>query len=176
VGAYAALTAVRWPAAVSGLAAGGVVVLAGALQGRRGAWISPALLLSGSAYGVALTGRDPGFEATSIAVAALLFLAGEAAFWSLELATPVRFNGTLLARRAAFVSATALVALGAAAPVGLAASQDAVASLTLAAFGVAAAVTIVGLVARLARPALERESPTPPLAASSSSPASASGS
>ncbi len=152
VGAYAALSAVRWQGAAIGLGVASPAVLAAALRQRRGAWIPWSVGLAGAAYAVALAGRDPGFDAGSIVLAVLLLLVAELGFWSLELATPVRYGPALLTRRAGLIGALGLGSLCAAALVGAVASQDAERSLLLEGLGVAAAVIVVGLIARLARP------------------------
>lgn len=152
MGAYAALSAVRWEAATAGLAGASVVVLAGALRRRRAAWVPAAVLLCGAAYGVALVSRDPAFEGASVVVAVLLLLVAELGLWSVELAAPVRYEPALLTRRLGLVAALGLGSLLAAALVGAAAAQEAERSLILEGFGVAAAVGVVALIARLARP------------------------
>lgn len=125
-------------------------VLAFGLWRRRAEAIPPAVLLAGAAYGVSVASRDPDFDGASVAVAALLLLIAELAFWSLELATPVRYGQALLARRLALVAALGLGALATAALVGAAAARDAEQSLLVEGLGVAAAVLVVAVIARLA--------------------------
>jgi hypothetical protein len=152
VGAYAGLSAVRWEAAAAGLGGASVVALAAGFRRRRASWVPAAVLLSGAAYGVSLVSRDPVFEGASILVAVLLLLVAELGLWSVELAAPVRYEPALLTRRVGLVAALALGSLLSAALVGAAAAQEAERSLVLEAFGVAAAVGVVALFARLARP------------------------
>jgi hypothetical protein len=141
---------VRWQEWAAGFGGASVVVLAAALWRRR-AWAVPAaVLLSGAAYGVALVGRDPAFDSASILVGALLLVVAELGFWSLELATPVSYGVELLTRRVALVAVLGLGSLCAAAAVGAAAAQDAERSLLLEGLGVAAAIAVVALIARLA--------------------------
>lgn len=150
IGAYAGLSAVRWQEWAAGLAGASVVVLAAALRLQRASAVSAAVLLSGSAYGVAVAGRDPAFDSASILVAALLLVVAELGLWSLELAAPVGYGAGILTRRVALIGALGLGSLCAAAAVGAAAAQDAERSLLLEGLGVAAAVAVVALIARLA--------------------------
>jgi hypothetical protein len=144
------LSAVRWEETVTGLALAAVGVLAVALRRRRPAAIPLAVLLLGAAYGVAVAAQDPAFDAASVLVASLLLVVAELGFWSLELATPVRYEPEILTRRLVLVAALGLGALGAAAVVGAAATQEAERSLLLAGLGIAAAAAVLALIARLA--------------------------
>jgi hypothetical protein len=150
VGAYAALSTVRWQEPATGLAVAAFVALVAALWLRRAVVIPFAVLFLGAAYGVAVAAEDPAFDATSIIVAALLVVIAELGFWSLELATPVRYEPEILTRRLVLVAALGLGALCAAAVVGAAAAQEAERSLLLAGLGVVAAAAVLALIARLA--------------------------
>jgi hypothetical protein len=149
VGAYSYLLAVRWEEFAAGLAVASVALLAAASKRSLAALIPIAVLLGGAAYGVSVSSRDPAFDTASIVVAALLLFVAELAFWSVELASPVRYRPALLARRALVVGAVGVAALGASALVAAAAAHEAERSLLLGGLGVAAAVTVVALFARL---------------------------
>jgi hypothetical protein len=133
------------------LAGSSVAMLGAALWKRRPAGISAAILLAGMAYGVSAVDSDPTFDRASIVVAALLLLAAELCFWSLELAAPIRYEPAILARRLALVTALGLGALCAAGVVAAAAARNADPSLLLQGLGVAAAVAIVAGLAGLIR-------------------------
>jgi hypothetical protein len=133
------------------LAGASVVVLGTALWKRRAAGIPAAILLTGMAYGVALASTDPAFDRASVVIAALLLLAAELGFWSLELAAPINYEPAILVRRLALVTALGLGALCAAGVVAAAAARDVDPSLLLEALGVAAAVVTVAALAVLAR-------------------------
>ncbi len=149
VGAYAGLAAARWQGACAGLSVASIVVLAAAVAKRRAAVIPPAIALAASAYGVAVASRDPELDRAAVVVAALLLVAAELGFWSVELAAPVRYEARILTRRAALVAALGLGALATSGVIALAASQEADRSLVLQGLGVAAAVAIVGLIVGL---------------------------
>jgi hypothetical protein len=151
LGAYASLSTVRWQAAAAGLAGASVAALGVSLWTRRAVGIPPAILLAGVAYGVSVAGRDPAFDRPSLVVAVLLLVAAELAFWSLELAAPIGYEPRILRRRLTLVTALALGSLGAAGIAAAAAAQDAERSLLLEGLGVAAAVAVVTVLARLAR-------------------------
>jgi hypothetical protein len=151
VGAHAGLAAVRWQDVTAVLAGSSVAVLGAALWKRRAAAIPLAILLSGMAYGVSVASSDPAFDRASAVVAALLLLAAELGFWSLELAAPIRYEPMILAHRLALLTALGLGALCAAGVVAATAERDADPSLLLEGFGVVAAVVIVAGLAGLAR-------------------------
>jgi hypothetical protein len=150
VGAYAMLSTARWQAGAAGLAGAALVMLAAGLLRRRPSAVPAAVLLAAAAYGVAVVGRDPAFDAGSIAVAALLLVAAELGLWSAELASPVRYDPGILLRRVVLVAALGLGSLGGAAVVAAAAGQSAEPSLVLGGIGAAAAVVVAGVLARLA--------------------------
>jgi hypothetical protein len=150
-GAYAALSAGRWQGIAVGLAGASVLICLLGLWKRRPAGILSAVLLAGAAYGLSVAGRDTGFDLASILVAALLLVAAELGLWSLELASPVRYEPAILTRRAALVAVLGLGSLCAAAAVGAVAAQEAERSLLLLGLGVAAAVAVSALIARLTR-------------------------
>jgi hypothetical protein len=101
VGGHAGLTAARWQDVTAVLAGASVVLLGTALWKRRAAGIPAAILLAGMAYGVALASTDPAFDRASVVIAALLLLAAELGFWSLELAAPINYEPAILVRRLA---------------------------------------------------------------------------
>jgi hypothetical protein len=151
VGAHAGLAAARWQDLTAALAGISVAVLGAALWKRRSAGIPAAILLAGMAYGVSVASSDPTFDRASALVAALLLLAAELGFWSLELAAPIRYEPAILARRLVLITALGLGALCAAGVVAAAAARDADPSLLLEGFGVVAAIVIVAGLAGLAR-------------------------
>jgi hypothetical protein len=150
VGAHAGLAAGRWQDVTAVLAGASVVVLAGALWRRHASGIPVAILLAGIAYGVALASTDPVFDRASAVVAALMLLAAELGFWSVELAAPIRYEPAILARRFALLAALGMGAFASAGIVAAVAARDADPSLVLEGLGVAAAVVIIAVLAVLA--------------------------
>jgi hypothetical protein len=148
---YAGLAAARWEEVATGLGVASVLVVAVGLAKRRAAAIPAGVALAATAYGIAVTSRDPAFDRASIVVAALLLVSAELAFWSLELAAPVRFEPAILTRRVVLIAALGLAALAAAGLVAVAASQAADRSLLLTGLGVAAAVVVAALLTRPGR-------------------------
>lgn len=126
--------------------------LAVGLLGGFGAWIGPAGALLVVAYALSVLGSGPGLRADAAVVGPALWLALEAAWWSLEARRPLVVAPGLARRRLAALLATAAGsgALGLVL-LDLAAAGSDGGSLLKAA-GVAAALGIVGLVAGLARP------------------------
>jgi hypothetical protein len=150
VGAYAGLNAVRWQGPTAGLAAAGVGLLALALRRRRPHLVAPGVLLTGAAYGVSVASRDPALDLVSVAIAALLFAVAELAYWALDLAGPVTYAPGILGRRALLTAWLVLAGLCAAGLVA-AAARDTEQSLLLEGLGVAAAIAVLAVLARLAR-------------------------
>jgi hypothetical protein len=159
VGARGALAADRWQDVTAVVAAASVVVLGIALWKRRAAGIPAAILLAGVAYSVALVSTDPAFDPASAVVAALLLLTAELAFWSVELAAPIRYEPAILARRLALLTALGVGTLCAAGIVAGVAARDADPSLLLEGLGIAAAVATVAILAALGREARWTQGP-----------------
>ena len=122
------------------------------LLGGYGAWVGPAGALLVVAYALSVLGSGSGVRADAALVGPALWLALEAAWWSLEARRPLVVAPGLARRRVAVLVATAAGsgALGLVL-VDLAAAGSGGGSLLKAA-GVAAALALVGLVAALARP------------------------
>jgi hypothetical protein len=135
---------------MAGVAASGVALLALATWRRYPAVLVVGVGLEALAYAASLAGRDaPGTEA--VAAGVLLLLAAELAFASLELAVPsVREDG-IISRRLTAVTTVAVGGAAAAAATAIVAGRHLDASLALEALGLAAAITLIAIVARLAR-------------------------
>ncbi len=127
---------------------GAVIVLAFALSSARPRTVAWAFALLAGEYVISLEIQGDQLDRAAYVYAGLFLVAGELAYWSLEL-TVVRPESTALIRR---LVAIVLVAVGgfALAFVVLAASALGSGGVALTAVGVAAAVGAVALVAGLA--------------------------
>ena len=135
---------------IAGVAEAGVAFLAFATWRRYPAVLVVGVGVLALAYAASLAGRDaPGTETAAAGV--LLLLAGELAFASLELAVPaVREDGVVSGRLTALTAVAAGGAVAAAAT-AFVAGRHLDASLALEALGLAAAIALIAIVARLAR-------------------------
>lgn len=135
---------------VAVLGAAAVLVLLLALVGGWSGLVPWALVLCGGEYAAFLVIRRESIDAYAPLYGVGLLLAGELAYWALEPRTSGAEPG-LLARRITLIAATCLAAGGVG---GLVLSASEVVfhgGLLLEAFGVAAAVGALLLLARLAR-------------------------
>ena len=147
---YAALDADRIGLLVLGLGLTSVVVLAVGLARALPSVLVAALAGLAAAWSVAAWTRGAGVPEGTILAAAVIFVAAELAFWSLE-QVPVSDEPELVALRAAGVAVRGAAVLALAAIVLAALGLNAGGGLLLEAVGVAASVGLVALVFALAR-------------------------
>ena len=132
----------------SGAAVGGglgVVVLGAGLVLRWPSAVTVGLALVGAAYGVALAVESKPIDRAAPVVAAVLFLAAELAWWSLELRERIAAEAGSHLRRVAFLLTLTLCALalgGVLLAVVDVVQVDGLAILLLGAAGAALAVTL----------------------------------
>ena len=107
--AVAERSAVAWGVGVGGGL--GVVLLAGGLVLRWPSAVTVGLALAGAAYGAALAIESKPIDDAAPVVAAVLFLAAELAWWSLELRERIAAEAGSHLRRLAFLLLLTLGAL-----------------------------------------------------------------
>ena len=145
---YAAAAGDRLPQVVAGVGAAGCALMAVAFLVRRPSVLPVGLAGVGAAYAVFLSLRSGAVDARAPIVAAALFVAAEAGFWSLE-RTAARGGTAPMARRIATLVGSAAVA----ALVGsliLVLATGVAGSVALEAIGVAAAAVTLAAIALLA--------------------------
>jgi hypothetical protein len=147
---YAALAADRIGFLVLGLGLTSVVVLAVGLARALPSALVAALAGLAAAWSVAAWTRGPGVPEGTILAAAVIFVAAELAFWSLD-QVPVADEPELVALRAAGVAVRGAAVLALAAIVLATLGLNAGGGLLVEAVGVAASVGLVALVFALAR-------------------------
>ena len=128
----------------------GLALLAGGIALRWPTTIPWAVLASGGGYLAGREGRAL-VDGWAAVVGVALLLASELATWSIEHDARIRSERALVVRRAATLAALAAAALLVNFMLLAAAAVTAAAGVVVAAVGVAAAVTAVAIVLRLAR-------------------------
>jgi hypothetical protein len=149
--AYPPLTADRSQALLAALGGVAVAVLVVALALSRPGWIVTPVVLLGASYAVSLFLPERSVDAWAPVVATALVVLAELSYWAAELRTPVLAEPGILPRRAAYIAVEAMAALVTGALVLAAATVSVGGGLVWDAAGVAAAIAIFVLVARLAR-------------------------
>ena len=149
LGAVAAYSAFgnEQPKVVPGVAAAGWAVAALGVAARLPAVLPLGLVIVGAAYTLFLTLGDDTVDARAPLIAAVVFLAAEFGFWSLE-PRDARADPAVLVRRLVLIG---IGGLGAALVAGLllVAAADVSGGVGVAALGVLAAVATVGIVTAL---------------------------
>jgi hypothetical protein len=113
--------------------------------------IGAALLLLAAQYAAALALLDAAVDAGAPLYAAGLLLVGELSYWSLELRAPGREETRVLARRLVLLAALALVAGALGVSVIALTSASVGGGVVWDSVGIAAAVGVLAIIARLAR-------------------------
>jgi cytochrome c oxidase assembly factor CtaG len=113
--------------------------------------IGAALLLLAAQYAAALALLDAAVDAGAPLYAAGLLLVGELSYWSLELRAPGREETRVLARRLVLLAALALVAGALGVSVLALTSASVGGGVVWDSVGIAAAVGVLAIIARLAR-------------------------
>jgi len=138
----------RW-LLVPGAAAGGLLLLAALVTGKR--LLGVALALGGATFVAGAAGSGRSVDATAPLVAVLLLLCGELAGWSFDARLRIRADPGLGWRRAAATALLALVGLGVATLVVALSAAPPGHGLAWTAIGAAAAVAVAALGVTLAR-------------------------
>jgi hypothetical protein len=149
--AYAAIREPKFAGLVGGLGAIGAVLLAFVLVRRLDILLPWAVVSLGIAYTVSLVLHGSGVDGGAPLVAAGLLLCAEFAAWSIDEQFAIRAERAVVLARASALAALVLGSLVVATLV-LALSLVPASGLAWTVLGAAAAVGVVGLAVRLARP------------------------
>ena len=149
--AYAAARVPSFAALVAAIGAFGAVLLAFVLVRRTDDLLPWALAVLAVAYTISLFVHGAAVDEAAPLVAAGLLLCGELAAWSLDERYAIAAERAVVLRRALALGALVLAGLGASAAVVAFTASSAGNGLAWTALGAAAAVLVVGVVARLAR-------------------------
>jgi hypothetical protein len=152
VGAWSVATAELLAPFAALVAEAGFAMLVVGLVAGLGVLVGPAGVFTVVAYGLSLIGSGSGLRADAVVVGPVLWLALEAAWWSLEARHPIALARGLVARRAVTLVGTAAGSGGVALVLLDLAATGTAGGALLKAVGVAAALGIVALLAALARP------------------------
>jgi hypothetical protein len=146
--AYSDVAGDRLPAVVGGVGVAGSVLMTFALATRWRTVFPIGIALVGASYGVFLAVRNGAVDRWAPGVAALLFVAAELGYWSLE-RSPSQSERVVVLRRIAGLAGSAIVTALVGALV-LVVATGATGGVALEAAGVAAAVLAVAAITRLA--------------------------
>ena len=135
------------------LAAGVAGALATAVALRLSTLLGPALVLSGGAYGLLLGIDDPPLDARAAGVAAALLVIGELVGWARELASTTRDEPGNAWRRPVWIAGAGIGTVGLVTVLLAVVDVAQVEGLAIEALGALAALTAVGVLVRIARPA-----------------------
>jgi hypothetical protein len=150
--AYAAVREPRLAGLIGGIGAIGAVLLVFVLVRKLDDLLPWAMILLGSAYTVSLVLHGSGIDGGAPLVAAGLLLCAELAAWSVDEQFAIRAERAVVLARASALGALVLVSLVVATLV-VALSLVPAGGLAWTVLGAAAAVGVVWLAVRLARPA-----------------------
>ena len=127
--------------------------LATAVALRLPTLLGPALVLSGTAYGLLLGIDDPPLDARAAGVAAALLVIGELVGWARELASTTRDEPGNAWRRPVWIAGAGIGTVGLVTVLLAVVDVAQVEGLAIEAFGALAALTAVVVLVRKARPA-----------------------
>ena len=135
------------------LAAGVAGALATAVALRLPTLLGPALVLSGTAYGLLLGIDDPPLDARAAGVAAALLVIGELVGWARELASTTRDEPGNAWRRPVWIAGAGIGTVGLVTVLLAVVDVAQVEGLAIEALGALAALAAVVVLVRMARPA-----------------------